>query len=259
MKLNYINQTNIFFRIAGSKELNSSARILYLALLYKNNTLTWIERFTCTASELEGFSGLSESSLQRARKQLVDAGLIEYKKRRGRQPPIYSIPELNEHTLPFILNSKVKGNAKGNVNDNVKGNAKTLVKTKQTKTTTANPFDDDEQNDDLKQHPLAYYQQAFGLSARGTLTQHLQDLANYFGNEIVNYAMQLAASKGKDFSYANGILKHWYDRHVKSLDEAQQDHSSKPGNQATRKPEAVAQEQKNVTKIKEWLAKEGES
>lgn len=102
--MNYINQTNIFFRLAGSAELTSSARILYLALLNKNNSLAWIRQFTCTATELEGLSGLGKSSLKRSRQQLADKGLIKYKKR-GNKAPRYSIIELNDGVMKAILDN----------------------------------------------------------------------------------------------------------------------------------------------------------
>lgn len=135
--MNYINQTNIFFRIAGSAELSSSARILYLALLHKNNLLAWMEQFTCTASELEGFSGLSQSALQRARKQLVDKGLVEYDKRGANRAPRYSIIELDDSKVLTILgntSNNTSNNTPNSTPNSTPGNsANTLVKLNQTK------------------------------------------------------------------------------------------------------------------------------
>lgn len=140
--MNYVTQLNAFFRVAGSLELSSSARMLYLSLLNKNNSLAWIRSFTCTASELESLSGLSTSGLQRARKQLVDKKVITYSKRGSNKAPRYSIPELLDNFLKVILNDTPNdspNNTPVNTpNSTPNDSPNTLTKTKQTKTKQSN-------------------------------------------------------------------------------------------------------------------------
>lgn len=99
-----INETNTFFRIAASLELTPQSRILYLSYLQKNNILYWAESFTVSASEMQGLSGLSQSGMQRARKQLIEKGMIIYKNRGSNRAPRYSLPALTDSFVLTILN-----------------------------------------------------------------------------------------------------------------------------------------------------------
>ncbi len=100
---NLINEINTFFRIAGSLGLSSSSRMLYLSLLHKANSLFWLDPFTVPASELQSLSGLSQSGIQRARRDLINAKLIIYKNRGSNRAAEYSLPELTNDFVSFIL------------------------------------------------------------------------------------------------------------------------------------------------------------
>lgn len=125
------------------------------------------------------------------------------------------------------------------------------------KADAVNPFDASGDQKDQQQHPLAYYQEAFGQSARGDLVQHIEKLADYFGNELVNYAIKIAVTNGNGFSYANGIMKSWYQDGIKTLADAKRQRADyQHKKQATRKLEEVAHEDEKVTKIHEWAEKQ---
>ena len=115
--MNYIQQMNTFFRIAGSAELSPSSRILYLALLNKDNSLGWISTFTCSADEIKGLSGLSQSAFQRSRQQLIEKKLVYYKKRGSNRAPRYEIPELTNNLVLSILNNTPNSKADNTPNN----------------------------------------------------------------------------------------------------------------------------------------------
>lgn len=136
-RINYISQLNTFFKIAASIGLTATERALYQALLHKNNALYWSESFTTPASELLGLSGLSQSSMQRARKKLIQVGLITYKNRGSNRAPRYTVPELSDEYVLTILNNTsdntVNNTAVNTPNNTMNNTSNTLNKQDETK------------------------------------------------------------------------------------------------------------------------------
>ncbi len=114
----------------------------------------------------------------------------------------------------------------------------------------------------LKQHPLAYYQYAFGQSARGNLVLDIYRLSKVFGNELVNYAFKLAANRGYGYDYAKGILGKWFGSGIKTVAQAQtasndfKRQRQKKANGGLTDPQALAEKEK-ARKLKDWLARNG--
>ncbi|WP_282801159.1 DnaD domain protein [Secundilactobacillus kimchicus] len=219
--MNYINQINTFYRIAGSVELKPSARMLYLALLHKNNQLAWIESFTCTATELEGFSGLGPSGLQRARQVLVAKGLITYAKRGANRAPRYSIFELTDDRVQFILNDTPGGTASGMANDTPNdtagGMANTLTKSNQTRSKQ----DDD---DGGRQKVFTLWQELWGFPNAIAVTD-IDHWISDVGSELLAYAIEVAGKRNVSASgadrYIERVVSRWQDLKVTTLAEAQ--------------------------------------
>ncbi len=86
----------------------------------------------------------------------------------------------------------VKGNPDEQKNEEPKQNSKTKII-----------------DESLTDHPLAYYQQAFGMPARGTLTMVIDGYARAHSFPWVNSAMRIAAVKGKTWDYALAIIQKW--------------------------------------------------
>ena len=78
--MNYLKQLNTFFELLLSNPLNANAQCLYLNLLNINNKCNWLEEFTTANSTLMGFTNLNKQALYRARNELIQRGLIEFKK-----------------------------------------------------------------------------------------------------------------------------------------------------------------------------------
>ncbi|MGQ2376301.1 DnaD domain protein [Companilactobacillus zhachilii] len=220
--MNYVTQLNTFFRVAGSLELNSPARILYLSLLNKNNSLAWIKSFTCTASELESLSGLSTSGLQRARKQLVEKRIINYVKRGSNKAPRYSIPELTNDFVLTILNDTPNNTPVNTPNNTANDTPNTLTKTKQTKTKQ----DDYEAYRNL----ITMIQQNFGINSTKPLMQDdlkytLEDFTKQGTSyieavSIVEYALTIAVThQGNSWAYVKGIINRWTDQSLFTMAE----------------------------------------
>ncbi|GKT03435.1 DnaD domain-containing protein [Furfurilactobacillus entadae] len=232
--MNYINQINTFFRIAGSAELTAPSRMLYFALLHKNNTLGWIESFTCTADEIKGLSGLSQSAFQRSRKQLIEKSFLKYKSRGSSRAPRYQIMELTDEVVLSILNNTPNNktdNTSVNTTDNTSNNkTDTLTKQDQTK---PNGFElDDDDSNKLKndtgarEETFNQIEKEFG---RPLSPIEMQTIARWFDEdhfkpEIVQVALREATlNQAYSLKYMDTVLVNWAGKNLTSLPQIEQE------------------------------------
>lgn len=97
--MNYIEEINKFQTwVAVHPELSAAARILWFALMHYNNGCGWKKEFSLSVSGLALTTGLSESTIYRARKQLCDSGRIAFSKGHYGQASVYCI-------IPFAANT----------------------------------------------------------------------------------------------------------------------------------------------------------
>lgn len=78
--MNYLKQINTFFELLLSNPLSANAQCLYFNLLNINNKCNWLDEFTTANSTLMGFTNLNKQALYRARNELIQRNLIEFKK-----------------------------------------------------------------------------------------------------------------------------------------------------------------------------------
>lgn len=96
--MSYINEINGFHKwIQTHPELPISARLLWFTLMHYNNSCGWKRVFNVPMSLLMGDSGLSRSSIVRARQILQALGRIRYTTRPGMKATEYELlPMSNE-------------------------------------------------------------------------------------------------------------------------------------------------------------------
>src|SRR5690606_7365794 len=87
--MNYIKEINAFYDLMELEPLSSSAVNLWHTLLHINNKARWSIEFTVSSTVLKLKGGLPESSFQRARKELVNRGLVECRSRGKNMAPAY--------------------------------------------------------------------------------------------------------------------------------------------------------------------------
>lgn len=78
--MNYLIQVNTFFELLLSNPLSANAQCLYFNLLNINNRCNWQKEFTVANSTLMGFTNLNKQALYRARNELIQRKLIDFKK-----------------------------------------------------------------------------------------------------------------------------------------------------------------------------------
>lgn len=92
--MNYIYQLNNFYKKVSTDTISANAHALYNYLLNKNSELGWIEEFTLSNTLITAILKMTNSELQKARKQLVEKNYINYTKGTKNQSGKYSINEL---------------------------------------------------------------------------------------------------------------------------------------------------------------------
>lgn len=97
--MNYISQLRGFAAARDQRPIGANAILLYFILLERANAAYFPKQLCLSNSTLQGSSGLSETSLIRARNELAQKGYIIYKKGARGQAPKYEIISL-ENSIP---------------------------------------------------------------------------------------------------------------------------------------------------------------
>lgn len=126
--MNYIALVNSFWDSATTNPLSTGQVSLYFALLHVCNRSNWTEWFQAPNQVLSVLTGLSRSGILKARNELKQRGLIDFRER-GTKATIYRIGTIANSTQDSVQDSTQKGVRKG-AQDSVQ-NSNTLYKQKQ--------------------------------------------------------------------------------------------------------------------------------
>lgn len=93
--MNYITEINAFHDKVELNSLSSGQIALWYALMHINNKCGWIEWFTVSNQVLSIHSGLSRSGILKARNQLKQLELLDFKER-GTKATAYKLITMSE-------------------------------------------------------------------------------------------------------------------------------------------------------------------
>lgn len=125
--MNYIALINAFWDSATTNPLSTGQVSLYFALLHVCNRSNWTEWFQAPNQVLSVLTGMSRSGILKARNELKQRGLIDFRER-GTKATIYCITMVNS-TQVGVQNG-VQNSTRNGVQDGVQ-NSNTLYKHKQ--------------------------------------------------------------------------------------------------------------------------------
>lgn len=94
--MNYLKEINSFYDLLEINPLSSSAIALWFALMHINNKCRWKQEFTVALSVLELKTSLKRKTIERARNELRQKGLIDWKSRKGNQAALYSLKSVSD-------------------------------------------------------------------------------------------------------------------------------------------------------------------
>ena len=105
--MNYIGEINSFYDRLETNPLSTSAIALWFALMAIANKANWIDTFAVAISVLEVKTSLKKKSIERARNELKQKGLIEWRSRSGNQSAEYSLFSLCVKNNPQSVSQPV--------------------------------------------------------------------------------------------------------------------------------------------------------
>lgn len=132
--MNYITLINSFWDAATTNPLSTGQVSLYFALLHVCNRSNWTEWFQAPNQVLSVLTGLSRSGILKARNELKQRGLIDFRER-GTKATIYKLSTLStlsttmsNSTQVGVQDSTQKGVQNSNQNSTQKGAQKSGTK-----------------------------------------------------------------------------------------------------------------------------------
>lgn len=134
--MTYIDLINYFWDSATTNPLSTGQVSLYFALLHVCNRSYWTEWFSAPNQVLSVLTGLSRSGILKARNELKQRGLIDFRERGTKATSYRLVMPESKQTNVLIANSKQVGaqdgvqNGKQNSVQNGVQNSSTLYKTK---------------------------------------------------------------------------------------------------------------------------------
>ena len=257
--MNYLKQVLALNQLQLRDPLSKGQYMLFHALLNVNNDCGWIEWFEVASIRLELFSQMSREGVQKARKELIERGLIEFKSN-GTRAGSYRVKKLYEDStqtstqdstqdstqistqtnaeteplstpLPTQLEKNTQMSTQDSTQSSTQGSTSLnkLNKTKLNKSKVNSCSSYTEQNteksadnDDNKttENVFEFYQKNFGI-----LSSFIQEDILYWirdiGDGLVLEALKRALEQNKEYGYAKKIMQSWVRKGIDSLEKAE--------------------------------------
>ena len=198
LNIKYIDEINAFHSWVQINELPASAVLLWYSLMHFCNRTGWKKQFNIAMSQLEADTHLTRPTIQRARKNLENAGLIKVINRRGRQSAVYIIQ-------PFAAQYEPQSEPQNGFAAQYEPQSeriprlKTIYKTK-----------DADAAADSKKDVFDYYQAKIHPIQSSTELDMLNRLIDEHGADLFKKAIDRAVfRKKRTIKYIAGILRNW--------------------------------------------------
>lgn len=266
--MDYIGQLNAFDNWLEYNELGAGPQLLWYKLMAIANKSGWQSELSIANTRLQAMTKTSEKTLINNRNQLIQNGLLQYKKRGRTKAGIYLITDLtgnftakkkvidtveNPTTGNITVNSKVNPKVNREVNPSVDSTVNPSAYINNTKQDNTNKEDED----DLGVYE--FIQISWGKPPTGLLQGALGPMIKKWGSDIILFAFRLAFENSVEMpglkKYVEAILESWNKQNIKTLDDAlkaQEDYKNRK-----KKQSYTPKYQKNVRreKLPDWVDK----
>lgn len=266
--MDYIGQLNAFDNWLEYNELGAGPQLLWYKLMAIANKSGWQSELSIANTRLQAMTKTSEKTLINNRNQLIQNGLLQYKKRGRTKAGIYLITDLtgnftakkkvidtveNPTTGNIPVDSKVNPKVNREVNPSVDSTVNPSAYINNTKQDNTNKEDED----DLGVYE--FIQVSWGKPPTGLLQGALGPMIKKWGSDIILFAFRLAFENSVEMpglkKYVEAILESWNKQNIKTLDDAlkaQEDYKNRK-----KKQSCTPKYQKNVRreKLPDWVDK----
>lgn len=258
--MNYISELNAFDNWIDTHPMSANAIGLWRALMQIANKAQWRESLAIPNALITLKSGLTTTSIKRAREELRQAGRITFDFRTGRQATIY-------HIIPFADQKSVQNGPQKDVAvrvavrvaDQIGPQNGPIYKHKQNKTdnaaaaacarerevcskmeNTAHDGKAQERDPGFGETAQLYQDNVHPFSGR-IEAESLGDLYDRYGQTWVNEGIRtMVKSKGRSITYLERVLERWEREGYKSQQKGRQSHDFTNGPSGSRSSDGSA-------------------
>lgn len=215
--MDYIRQINAFENWNEYNELGPGAQLLWYKLMRVANLSGWQNELSISNTRLQSMTKSSEKTLINNRNQLIQSGLLQYKKRGRTKAGIYILIDLTTGTIPVNTSAdcSVDTTVKTSVVSSVDTSAY-INKTKLKETKQNNIIDIDKQK--IRD---AYAQKIIPMDRPEQVDRVESFVEEEFDLDVVLFAIDYAASERKrSANYIVKLLNGWKRSGVKTVEDA---------------------------------------
>lgn len=224
--MDYIRQINAFENLNEFNDIGPGAQLLWYKLMRVANLSGWQKELSISNTRLQSMTKTSEKTLINNRNQLIQNGLLQYKKRGRTKAGIYILSDItgnftvktpadNATTGNIPVDTTVDCSVDTTVNSSVVSSVDTsayINKTKQNKTKQSNNASESSITKNSEESAVRYWLNQVNPAEAPFITQSIQYWVNDFdGNdEIVILAINdMLQHNARNYSYLEKILKSW--------------------------------------------------
>ncbi len=241
--MNYLREINAFYDWLETNSIPDSAIVLWHALMHTCNKTGWVTEFAVAISVLEAKTGLKKAAVVRARQRLQQAGRIDFKSRAGQQSAVYRIIGFafqNETQSGTQIDCVPKRDAKWTANRSQSGpqtdrkvdlllnktnlpNRAVVADARETNVNYSENHSEDRQSEEKT--IVMLYEEYFGRMINPFLADKLAAYQSQDGMAInlIEQAFRRSRESGKDLQYAEGILRNWRSKGIRTIEQAKEE------------------------------------
>ena len=221
--MDYIRQINAFENLNEFNDIGPGAQLLWYKLMRVANLSGWQKELSISNTRLQSMTKTSEKTLINNRNQLIQNGLLQYKKRGRTKAGIYILSDI---TGNFTVKTTVDCSVDTSVNSSVDSSVDTsayINKTKQNKTKQSNNASESSITKNSEESAVRYWLNQVNPAEAPFIVQSLGHWVNDFGNDAIVIAAidEMLKNNARNYKYLEKILKSWESKGLDSLEKVQ--------------------------------------
>lgn len=221
--MDYIRQINAFENLNEFNDIGPGAQLLWYKLMRVANLSGWQKELSISNTRLQSMTKTSEKTLINNRNQLIQNGLLQYKKRGRTKAGIYILSDI---TGNFTVKTTVDCSVDTSVNSSVVSSVDTsayINKTKQNKTKQSNNAFVSSITKNSEESAVRYWLNQVNPAEAPFIVQSLGHWVNDFGDDAIVIAAidEMLKNNARSYKYLEKILKSWESQGLDSLEKVQ--------------------------------------
>lgn len=204
-------------------DIGPGAQLLWYKLMRVANLSGWQKELSISNTRLQSMTKTSEKTLINNRNQLIQNGLLQYKKRGRTKAGIYILSDI---TGNFTVKTTVDCSVDTSVNSSVVSSVDTsayINKTKQNKTKQSNNASVSSITKNSEESAVRYWLNQVNPAEAPFIVQSLGHWVNDFGDDAIVIAAidEMLKNNARSYKYLEKILKSWESQGLDSLEKVQ--------------------------------------